>query len=61
MIAIKAWFSGWQPVNREHALKFAKTFYSTMTNIREGKRTAYINSEHIRGVVFTDAELRDNA
>ncbi len=61
MIAIKAWFSGWQPVNREHALKFARMLYKKITKIPEAERAAYINSEHIRGVVFTDAELRDNA
>ena len=55
-IEIRAYY-GWHEVSKEKALKFARRFYQGIM-VAQNKNAEYINKHHLRGISFTDEELR---
>lgn len=56
-IFIKAWFSDWNPVSRELALKFARHRFNSITVGSQEEKLALTN-KHLKGIEFTLEELR---
>lgn len=56
-IFIKAWFSDWNPVSRELALKCARHRFNSITVGSQEEKLALTN-KHLKGIEFTLEELR---
>lgn len=57
-IYIKAWFSPWKKATKEEALRFAKALFNLMPSMKEGRRANLINTQHLKGISFSESELR---
>ena len=56
-IFIRAWFSDWNPVSRESALKFAKHRFNSITvGSQDDKLT--LTNKHLKGIEFTLEDLQ---
>jgi uncharacterized membrane protein len=57
-IQIKSIFSGWVEVTPEQALEYARGCYKRITAVKKENLTNYINESKLRGIQFTEAQLR---
>ena len=57
-IQIKSNFSGWVESTPEVALKYARELYKLITAVKKENLTNYINESKLRGIQFTEAQLK---
>jgi hypothetical protein len=57
-IQIKSIFSGWVEATPEQALEYARKLYKLITAVKKENLTNYINESKLRGIQFTEAQLR---
>lgn len=55
---IKSRFKGWIPATKEQALRYARHLYKGAVAVPNKKKTDYINANYLKGVIFTEGELR---
>lgn len=58
MIEIKPIFSDWKTVTEKQALDFARFIFKNIMTMLDKEKVEYINKEKIRGISFTEEELR---
>ncbi len=57
-IEIKAPVTGWKKTTPTHAFEFACGRYRALVGVRREYRAQYINDFLLKGISFTDEELR---
>lgn len=58
VIQIKTYFNGWHEVSKETALKFARGLYEGIMTMNNKEKVTYINCNKLRGIAFTEEQLK---
>jgi len=58
VIYIRGWYGDWYAVNREEALAFARHIFSHITNSTTLEQKVALTNRHIKGVQFSEEELK---